>query len=169
MGEWSTSITVGFLQVASIASVALTEVYIAFEYGRQQKMLRLYIVLSLDSFCSSRYLAGGHCKPQAPWSLALHIVEATTSGASPTSVPADELVSYDHVNESLGATHKVYDKQGASGFDEDVEASPEVQAAIEGNWTDLFKGRTTPRPDDVGPDKMRFSKQRPEASPVFQC
>lgn len=85
------------------------------------------------------------------------------------TVHTDELVSHDHVTESLGATHKVYDKQGASGFDEDVEASPEVQAAIEGNWTDLFKGRTTPRPNDVGPDKRIFSKQRPETSPVFQC
>ncbi|THZ14646.1 hypothetical protein D6C91_07198 [Aureobasidium pullulans] len=85
------------------------------------------------------------------------------------TVPTVELVSHDRVTESLGATHKVYDKQGASGFDEDVEASPEVQAAIEGNWTDLFKGRTTPRPNDVGPDKRSVSKQRPEASPVFQC
>lgn len=85
------------------------------------------------------------------------------------TVPTDELVSHDRVTESLGATHKVYDKQGASGFDEDVEASPKVPAAIEGNWTDLSKGRTTPRPNDVEPDKMRFSKQRPEASPVFQC
>ncbi|TIA73669.1 hypothetical protein D6C83_00646 [Aureobasidium pullulans] len=74
------------------------------------------------------------------------------------TVPTDELVSHDRVTESLGATHKVYDKQGASGFDEDVETSPKVQAAIEGNWTDLFKGRTTPRPNDVGPDKRRLSE-----------
>ncbi|THX93812.1 hypothetical protein D6D02_10241 [Aureobasidium pullulans] len=55
------------------------------------------------------------------------------------TVPTDELVSHDRVTESLGATHKVHDKQGASGFDEDVEASPKVSAAIEGNWTEPFQ------------------------------
>ncbi|THY20565.1 hypothetical protein D6D01_06711 [Aureobasidium pullulans] len=51
------------------------------------------------------------------------------------AVPTDELVSHDRPRST----------------------SPEVQAAIEGNWTDLFKGRTTPRPNDVETDKGRLS------------